>query len=160
QRSKEEAKDYRYFPEPDLPPMRFTKVEIEALKNTLPELPKQKRERFMADYKLPKDYSEILVSDFERANYFEEAIHQAEGKPEISPKFLADLMVNKKLDAEFEEPAGLIKKVVELTKVEYSSPDEVESAVNLVIMDNEKAVNDYKNGNGNVIGFLIGMVQK
>ncbi len=159
QRSKEEAKDYRYFPDPDLPPMRFSNAEIEKIKDTLPELPKQKRKRFVTDYKLPNDYAEILVFDLERANYFEEAVKVSK-ETDLSPKIIADLIVNKKLDAEFPEPAGLIKKVVELTKVEYSTKEAVESAVNLVIMDSEKAVTDYKNGNGNVIGFLIGMVQK
>ncbi len=159
QRSKANAHDYRYFPEADLPPMKFTDKEIEEIKNTLPELPQQKRERFEKEYKLPKDYIDILVSDLERSKYFEEAI-KVSSATDLSPKTIADLMVNKKLDTEFPEPAGLIKKVVELTKVEYAGNDEVESAVNLVIMDNEKAVTDYKNGNGNVVGFLIGMVQK
>ncbi len=155
QRSKEDAKDYRYFPEPDLPPIEITNDKLQMLNDELPELPKQKRERFEKQYKLSKDYIDILVSDLPRANYFEEAI-----KLGSDPKTIAGLMINQKLDKDFPEPAGLIKKVVELTKVEYANNDDVESAVNLVIMDNEKAVTDYKNGNGNVVGFLIGMVQK
>lgn len=162
QRVKEEANDYRYFPEPDLPPVRQKESGIKNLESGLPELPQQKRERFEEEYKLSSDFINILVSDLNRADYFEESIRLAPLAQDkgLSPKIIADLMINKKLDAEFPEPAGLVKKIVELTKVEYSSGDEVESAVNLVIMDNEKAVNDYKNGNGNVIGFLIGMVQK
>lgn len=159
QRSKAGAHDYRYFPEADLPPMRFSDSEVKDIKSTLPELPNEKRTRFESEYKLPKDYIDILVSDTERADYFEEAVKVSKGT-DLSPKIIADLMVNKKLDSEFPEPAGFVKKVVELTKVEYASQEEVESAVNLVTMDNEKAVSDYKNGNGNVIGFLIGMVQK
>ena len=58
------------------------------------------------------------------------------------------------------EPAGLVKRILEVSNVEYSANSEVESAVKSVIMDNEKAVKDFKSGNGNVIGFLIGMVQK
>jgi len=159
QRSKEEAKDYRYFPEPDLPPMRFTKDEIEKFEGTIPELPRDKRIRFIEEFKILEDYAEILVSDPSRSSYFEEAVKVSAGS-NFSPKIIADLMINKKLDAEFPEPAGLIKKIVEITNVKYAEEDEVESTVNLVIMDNEKAVNDFKNGNGNVIGFLIGMVQK
>ena len=155
QRSKEEAKDYRYFPEPDLPPIRSSEFTINNLQLSIPELPKAKRVRFEETYKLPKDYIEILVSDLERANYFEEAV-----KLNNNFKTIAGLMINQKLDSQFPEPAGLVKKLVELTKVEYADNAEVESAVNLVIMDNEKAVSDYKNGNGNVVGFLIGMVQK
>lgn len=159
QRSKEEAKDYRYFPEPDVPPMRFDDDEIEKLQNSLPELPKDKRERFVSEYKIMPAFVDILVSDPLRADYFEASVKLGVGGG-VPAKVIADLMVNKKLDNEFPEPAGLVKKIVELTNVKYASNDEVESAVNLVIMDNEKAVGDYKNGNGNVVGFLIGMVQK
>ena len=96
-----------------------------------------------------------MVSDKNRADYFEAA-----AKLNSNYKMIADLMINKKLDADFSEPAGLVRKIVELTKVEYSSPDDVGNAVDNVLAEQEKAVNDYKNGNGNVIGFLIGMVQK
>jgi len=155
QRSKEEAKDYRYFPEPDLPPMRFDQLTINNLQLTIPELPEQKRERFGKEYKISKEFSEILVSQPDRADYFETA-----AKLNNNYKMITDLMINKKFDQQFPEPAGLVRKLVELTKVEYSSNDDVENSVKSVLMDNEKAVNDYKSGNGNVIGFLIGMVQK
>ena len=155
QRSKEEAHDYRYFPEPDLPPMKFSESEISSLKSGIPELPEQKRKRFAEKYKLPKDFIDILVSDLIRSDYFEEAA-------KLSPdtKLIADLMINKKMDSEFPEPAGLIRKILELTKVDYASQEEVEKAVKSVILTNEKAVKDYENGNGNVVGYLIGMVQK
>lgn len=159
QRSKEEAKDYRYFPEPDLPPMRITDSEIEKIKKEIGELPYAKRDRFISDYKLPSDFSEILVTEKDRADYFESAVKLGSDK-NISPKMIADLIINKKMDSNYPEPAGLIKKVLELTNIEYAPPAEVESAVNLVIMDNAKAVTDYKNGKGAVVGYLIGMVQK
>lgn len=155
QRSKEDAKDYRYFPEPDLPPVTFTKTQIQGLKVSLPELPEEKRKRFEKEFRISNEFVEILVSDKSRAEYFEEA-----SKLNSDHKLIADLMINKKLDSQYPEPAGLIKKIIELTDVEYSGSNEVVLAVNTVINSNEKAVNDYKNGNGNVIGFLIGMVQK
>lgn len=155
QRTKSEANDYRYFPEADLPPMRFTEDKIEGLKSEIPELPAEKRERFVKEYKLSADFANILVLDKARADYFEEA-----AKLSDNYKTIADLMINKKMDELFPEPAGLVKKIVEISSVEYASQEEVESAVNLALMDNEKAVNDYKNGNGNVVGFLIGQVQK
>lgn len=155
QRSKEEAKDYRYFPEPDLPPMRFSEEEIKRLKEDLPELPEERRIRFEKEYKISKDFIEILVSDNPRSEYFEEA-----SKLNNDYKLIADLMINKKLDSEYPEPAGLVRKISELSKVEYSSNDDVENSVKSVIIANEKAVNDYKAGKGRVMGFLIGMVQK
>ena len=159
QRSKEDAKDYRYFPEPDIPPLSIGKSQISNLKSQIPELPEKKRKRFESEYKLSKDSIDILVSEKSRADYFEEAVKIGQGSP-LSAKNIADLMVNKKLDHEYPEPAGLVKKIVELTKVVYSSNDDVENAVKSVLMENVKAVRDYQNGNGNVIGFLIGMVQK
>lgn len=159
QRTKEEAQDYRYFPEPDIPPMRFTREEIEKLKASVKVLPSEERERFLKEYALPQDYVEILVSDAKRSDYFEEAVDLAKTKG-ISVKIIADMMINKKMDDKFPEPAGLVKKVVELTKVDYADPGEVEKAVVEVVSEQEKAVGDYKNGKGEVVGFLIGMVQK
>jgi len=158
QRVKEEANDYRYFPEPDLPPIRFTSDQIENLRSQLPELPKEKRERFEKEYRISKDFIEILVSDLPRAEYFEQSVKLDNGRN--LPKTIADLMINKKLDEQYPEPAGYVKRIVEISNVEYSSGEEVENAVKSVLMENEKAVADYQAGNGNVIGFLIGMVQK
>ncbi len=159
QRTKADAHDYRYFPEADLPPMRFTDEEIEDIQKTVPELPAGKRKRFMESYGLSKEFADILVSDNSRSVYFEEAV-KVGAKENIGSKTIADFMINKKLDADFPEPAGLVKKVYEFSKVEYADLDTTADAVKAVISENEKAVNDYKNGNGNVIGFLIGMVQK
>lgn len=159
QRSKEEAKDYRYFPEPDVPPVRFTDDEIAKIKAEIGELPEQKRKRFEEEYKLSKNFIEILVADKKRADYFERVLILGE-KKSLTPSVVADLMVNKKLDAEFPEAAGFVAKIIEVTNITYSKTEEVESAINLVIMDNVKAVKDYKNGKGEVVGYLIGMVQK
>jgi aspartyl-tRNA(Asn)/glutamyl-tRNA(Gln) amidotransferase subunit B len=159
QRTKELAHDYRYFPEPDLPPMRFEELTIKNLQLTIPELPEQKKERFKTEYALPGDFIEILVSDKTRADYFETAVKLGQGQS-LSARMIADLMINKKLDSEFSEPAGLVRKILELTNVEYAGTAQTEVAIIEVISENQKAVTDYKNGNGNVIGFLIGMVQK
>lgn len=159
QRSKEDAKDYRYFPEPDLPPLRFTEEEIEIFKKSLPRLPEEFRNILVKDYNLPQDYIEIILSDRERMLYFEEAAKLAV-KENISVKTLADMIVNKKLDLNFPEPAGLIKKLVEVLKIDYASDDETIKAINEVLFEQAKAVSDYKNGNVNVVGFLMGMTQK
>ena len=73
QRSKEEAHDYRYFPEPDLPPFETKIFDIERLCAELPELPAQKRERFMNEYAPSGNQIELLIGDKELASYFEEA---------------------------------------------------------------------------------------
>lgn len=73
QRSKEKAHDYRYFPEPDLPPLDLAKFNIEELKNSLAELPAKKRTRFKQAYGLTPAEAEIIIGDIEAAAYFEEA---------------------------------------------------------------------------------------
>ncbi|MDR3583373.1 MAG: Asp-tRNA(Asn)/Glu-tRNA(Gln) amidotransferase subunit GatB [Candidatus Pacebacteria bacterium] len=82
QRVKESAHDYRYFPEPDIPPLEFTKENFEELKKKLPELPDQKTKRFMEEYKLLASDVEVLVVDKDLAEYFEETISELREKIE------------------------------------------------------------------------------
>ncbi|MEA1937221.1 MAG: Asp-tRNA(Asn)/Glu-tRNA(Gln) amidotransferase subunit GatB [Patescibacteria group bacterium] len=80
QRKKEEAHDYRYFPEPDLPPLDLRKeggmFDIEKIKNSIPELPLFKKYRFINQYKLTEDNAKTFSEDKELANYFEEAVSE------------------------------------------------------------------------------------
>jgi aspartyl-tRNA(Asn)/glutamyl-tRNA(Gln) amidotransferase subunit B len=70
-RNKEEAHDYRYFPDPDLLPLEFTQADVDALKAALPELPDTKRARFVQDYGLSAYDAEVLVAEKERADFYE-----------------------------------------------------------------------------------------
>ena len=70
-RSKEEAHDYRYFPEPDLPPLVVDEARIAAVKQTMPELPEARRQRFIAGYGLPPYDAGVLTSSAGLADYFE-----------------------------------------------------------------------------------------
>jgi aspartyl-tRNA(Asn)/glutamyl-tRNA(Gln) amidotransferase subunit B len=159
QRTKEEAQDYRYFPEPDIPPIKISKLQIANYKLQIPELPHQKRQRFAKEYQLPENYVEILVQDKARADYFEKAVLLAK-KYQFSAKMIASLMVNQQLDKGFPEPAGLIKKIVELEKKEYATLKEVQTVVRMIVTKEKKAVADFQAGKGEVVGYLIGMVQK
>lgn len=76
QRSKEEANDYRYFPDPDLPIMHFEPIYIETIRKTLPELPSAKRTRFTEEYNLPASVVENLVSWKEMTFFFEEVVSE------------------------------------------------------------------------------------
>jgi len=76
QRSKEEAHDYRYFPEPDLPPLDLREFEIESLKREIPELPEAKKQRFVSEFGLNKDQVEVLIDDKAAAEFFEEAMSE------------------------------------------------------------------------------------
>jgi aspartyl-tRNA(Asn)/glutamyl-tRNA(Gln) amidotransferase subunit B len=77
QRSKEEAHDYRYFPEPDIPPVK-TKEIIEKMKDKLPELPQEKAKRFESEYGFDKKTAESLADDVEIARYFEKSLEHTE----------------------------------------------------------------------------------
>ncbi len=70
-RSKEEAHDYRYFPDPDLLPLEFSQAYVDALKADLPELPDQKRSRFVADFGLSPYDASVLVAERESAEFYE-----------------------------------------------------------------------------------------
>jgi len=76
QREKEEAHDYRYFPEPDLPPLHFKEEFIEEIKGTIPELPEQKRLRFAKEYGLDKNAIEIFVVSKDLSEYFEKVVSE------------------------------------------------------------------------------------
>lgn len=76
QRTKEDAHDYRYFPEPDLPPLFITKKEVKTLKAELPELPEDKRKRFMKEFGLRREQVDILVDDKELSIFYEETISE------------------------------------------------------------------------------------
>jgi aspartyl-tRNA(Asn)/glutamyl-tRNA(Gln) amidotransferase subunit B len=79
-RSKEEAHDYRYFPEPDLPPLVVDEARIAAVRETMPELPDARRQRFVAAYGLPEYDAGVLTQSAALANYFEQAA-SASGSP-------------------------------------------------------------------------------
>ena len=70
-RSKEEAHDYRYFPDPDLLPLEFSQAFVDELKVKLPELPDQKRARFIADFALSPYDASVLVAERESADFYE-----------------------------------------------------------------------------------------
>ena len=80
-RSKEEAMDYRYFPDPDLPPLVLTEDFIREVEATLPELPDARRTRFMSQYGLNKYDAGVLTSSREMADYYEAVIKQAKADP-------------------------------------------------------------------------------
>ncbi len=79
-RSKEEAHDYRYFPEPDLAPFHLEHAEIDAERKSLPELPRQKKERFIAEYGLSAYDAKLLTEDADFASFFVDTLEKCSGK--------------------------------------------------------------------------------
>lgn len=91
-RSKENAHDYRYFPEPDLLPIVLGEDQIEAWRALLPELPARKRERFMADYGLPAYDAGVLAAQLPVATFFEQAAGHCGNPKAVSNWIMTDLL--------------------------------------------------------------------
>jgi len=86
-RSKEEAHDYRYFPDPDLVPVVVDEAWVEQVRGTLPELPLEKRERFVRDYSIPPYDAGVLTASRALADYYEEVVRLS-GRPKIAANWV------------------------------------------------------------------------
>ncbi len=91
-RSKEEAHDYRYFPEPDLLPLEFNDKFVEDARRKLPELPATKKARFISEYKLPPYDAGVLTAEREVADFYEETVKLARDAKAVSNWVMGELM--------------------------------------------------------------------
>jgi aspartyl-tRNA(Asn)/glutamyl-tRNA(Gln) amidotransferase subunit B len=197
QRSKEDVQDYRYFPEPDLVRFEISRETVERLKAGIPELPSQRRARFVSTYGLSDYDARILVSDRELADFFEEAVKAAGGeaksvanwvtgevlrfvkddggsiaKAKLRPRHVGSLVrlvkdgalsssAAKDVFAEVwtsgAEPASVVKAK---GLAQVSDESAIATAVDAVLVENPKAVADYRAGNARALGALIGPVMK
>jgi len=98
-RSKEDAHDYRYFPEPDLPPLTVRAAWLEEVRRSLPELPADKRRRFVAAYALPEYDAGVLTFSREIADYYE-AVARQSGNPKASSNWVMTEVLRKLKDAD------------------------------------------------------------
>jgi aspartyl-tRNA(Asn)/glutamyl-tRNA(Gln) amidotransferase subunit B len=105
-RTKEQAHDYRYFPEPDLMPVVLPAEKIDAWRAALPELPRQKRQRFVAQYGLPEYDAGVLAAQKAVADYFEEAARGSANPKLISNWVMTEML---RLLAEREMEIGQVK---------------------------------------------------
>ena len=195
-RTKEEAHDYRYFPDPDLMPLIVDGGWIDSVRKSLPELAEAKAARFVAEHGIPESDARILTDDRRLADYFEEVV--AKGAPakkaanwiisellreikdeeegiaacRIKPSEMARLIrliedgnisgkIAKEVFAEMyatgKAPESIVK---EKDLAQVSDVGAIEAAVDKVIADNQKQVEQYKGGKAAVLGFLVGQVMK
>lgn len=117
-RTKEEAHDYRYFPDPDLVPMAFDDALIDRLRASLPELPKERKERFVRDFGLKPHDAAILTRERELADFFEEAVSLC-GQPQVVANWmLSELMYHlNEAGLEIGECAVTPRHVADLVKL-------------------------------------------
>ena len=92
-RSKEEANDYRYFPDPDLLPVEITQEKIDKIKLTLPELPDDKKDRYKNNYGLKEDDAEILSLNSNLSTFFDESIKESDSNPQLVANFILSELV-------------------------------------------------------------------
>ena len=196
-RSKEEAQDYRYFPEPDLVPLVVDEAWLEEVRSTLPELPDAKRARFESVYGLPAYDAGVLTATRALADYYEAAVEAFAGDPKMvsnwvmsellgllnrdgreiteSPvdpgglagllRLMADGTISGKIAKEvFEEMYATgrdAEAIVEEGGLEQiSDAGELEALVVQVLSENPDAVERYRSGKTQIVGFLVGQVMK
>ena len=186
QRSKEFAEDYRYFPEPDLPPLELDRAWIEDLRRALPELPAARRARLVSQYGLPASDAAQIAADRELADLFEGATkagadHKATANwiiGEVAPRgklptpaHLAELVTlvatGKITRDQGREVLGLstdnghspAEIVAERGFAQISDPSELRSIVEAVIAANPRAVEDYRAGKKQAMQALMADVR-
>jgi len=156
QREKEEASDYRYFPEPDIPPIKITKFQISNFKFQISELPQERMARFIKEYGISEYNARILTEEKKLADYFEEAVREA--KETLEPTAIANIIINKKVDISKVSPVELVKILRQKQTTTKIGGSDLEKIVLEVLKENQKAVEDYKKGKTNALQFLIGQV--
>jgi len=158
QRSKEDAHDYRYFPEPDIPPIVLPEGAISRLDEQVPELQDKKSKRFEKEFALPPYDAEILTREKLLADFFEETVNNKQGN--IDAKAIANWIINKKIDHTKISSEELLKQIASSKQTVAIDEKELNKIIYEVIKENEKAVTDYKNGKETVIMFLLGQTMR
>lgn len=157
QREKEEAADYRYFPEPDIPPLRLTKQQIERLRKRLPTMPGDKMAKLIKEG-LTEYQAKNLVKSPPALKFFEEAIKFQAEQGQVDAIGTANLIINKKVDIEKTTPQE-IKKILESKKaVPQIGVRDLMAKIELVLKNNPQVVEEFKKGKQTVVEFLIGQV--
>ncbi|KKS90544.1 MAG: Aspartyl/glutamyl-tRNA(Asn/Gln) amidotransferase subunit B [Microgenomates group bacterium GW2011_GWA2_44_7] len=153
QRVKEEANDYRYFPEPDIPPSRFPEGYVETLRKQISQLPQQAAERLKLQYNFSDHYVNVLTNSPEVLMKFDRLV--ASGSThDVSPDEIANAIVNRRVDISL-PVEQIIQKFVS-AKVTTVTTLDISTHIKEVINENPKAIEDYKKGKKGAIEFLVG----
>jgi aspartyl-tRNA(Asn)/glutamyl-tRNA(Gln) amidotransferase subunit B len=159
QRRKEEANDYRYFPEPDLPALQIDEVQVDRIKETLPELPWQAVSRLTEKLGITRRDALILTEEQVTLEYFEAAVLEAVSH-QIKAQEVANIIVNKKVDIASVTPQQLVEQLLAQKSSVISDEGQIGQWVDEVISENPQLVETYKSGKVTVIGALIGNVMR
>lgn len=161
QRRKETADDYRYFPEPDIPPLIFSQEHIANIRKQLPELPEVKTVRYTDKLKLQPSDAALIAEDQALAGTFEEvlALSRTEKQP-LDAAQLAKLIVNRKIEVTGKNASQILTAAIAKTQVRTMDADLLKKIISAVIAENPGVVKDYKSGKETAIMYLVGQVMR
>lgn len=184
-REKETSEDYRYMPDPDIPPYRIDPALVEMLRAEMPELPHQKKERLVRDYGIDESAAWTFVLDKELGNLFEELAEKVgvqnavsfcmnlRGELNYRDKYLAEIRNRERLvklaelyfSSKITKPIYIeyLRKILddpefEPSAVEQLSDEEIRDIAREIIEANPQAVEDYRNGEKKAVNFLVGQI--
>ena len=155
QRTKEDAADYRYFPDPDIPPIVISREWVEEIAKRLPELPSSKIDNLVA-MGIGESAAKILVSNQAMINYIDRV-------KTLNQKYVQEAakdIVNKKIDYLTVTPEAYIKSRESKSADMIFEPSLLTPIIEQVIAENPNVVADYKAGKTGVLGFFVGAVMK
>ncbi len=159
QRIKEDALDYRYFPDPDIPPISLTNEFLDGIKNSLPLKYEDFINTWKSKYDIPEEKSEKLFTTYKQAIFMNKLFSKA-AKSGITPLKLANDIINKKIminpKASPQSIIDMHKKINKKASLDISILDLI---VDEVLKKNTDAVEKYKQGNKKVIAYLLGQVK-
>jgi len=159
QRVKEEANDYRYFPEPDIPPITLADQQISTLKSQQPELREEKIRRFATQYQLSEYNAEILTREKAMADYFEKAA-KAGIQLHLTPTQIANPTINERIVPFSISPEKWVSEIASSAQTVQIGEEELNKIIEKVLSENPKAVEDFKKGKESVIMYLVGQVMR
>ena len=159
QRSKEEAHDYRYFPEPDLPELKIEEAIVKNLESNLPELPWERSKRYEKELQIKRADAEILSESKELAEFFESTVEHGK-KHGIGAKEIANYIINKKIDIRNILPTQVIEDLKGKKVGVIDNTEELKKIAKEVLGENPNFVKTYKKGKTTVIMALVGAAMK
>lgn len=158
QRVKEDAGDYRYFPDPDLPPVRFSQAQVDTLQEALPELPDAKALRWQTEFNLTPALAQPLVEDRNMAEWVETVFSAAK---DIKATAIAKALINKKVEFRVgEEPEVTLAAVKALSQTDAVDTAELTNVISQVLAENPDAVAKFAAGETKVLGFFVGQTMR
>jgi aspartyl-tRNA(Asn)/glutamyl-tRNA(Gln) amidotransferase subunit B len=158
QRTKENAEDYRYFAEPDIPPIEIDDIWYQNIIKDIPKLPQELITQFVQEFCIKESDAYTLTKDKTIADYFVAAC--AKSSSVVTPQKIANIMVNKKLDTVALSLEDFIKTATELLTPKQTDTGLLQKTIDNVINNNADVVAKYKAGNIGVLMFLVGQVMK